>query len=254
MNPLFDLRGKVAVITGSTRGIGRAIAEEMGQAGARVVVSSEDAEATARTAGELREAGIQTLAVPCHIGDRAQLKALVEQTMAHWGRIDALVCNAAINPVYGPLAQLSEDAFVKVMDTNVNSAFSLCQAALPHMAAGGGGTVVLVSSIGAFRGSTALGVYGVSKTAELGLMRSLAVEWGPRNIRVNAIAPGLVRTQFSEVLTRDPERLRRAEERTPLRRIGEPRDIAGVALFLAAPASAYITGQTIVADGGELVS
>lgn len=254
MNPLFDLRDKVAVITGSTRGIGRAIAEEMGKAGARIVVSSEDPEATARAADELREIGIQTLAVPCHIGDRAQLKALVAQTMAHWGRIDTLVCNAAINPVYGPMAQLSEDAFVKVMDTNVNSAFSLCKAALPHMAAGGGGTVVLVSSIGAFRGSTALGVYGVSKTAELGLMRSLAVEWGPRNIRVNAIAPGLVRTQFSEVLTRDPERLRRAEERTPLRRIGEPRDIAGVALFLAAPASAYITGQTIVADGGELVS
>lgn len=254
MNDLFDLSGKVAVITGSTRGIGLAIAEQMARAGAKVVISSEDPEATQQVAQSLHEQGFDTLGVPCQIGDRSQLTSLAQAVLAHWGRIDILVCNAAINPVYGPMEDLSQEAFEKVMDTNLNSVFALCKAILPRMAQDGGGTVMLVSSIGAFRGSSSLGVYGVSKTAELGLMRSLAVEWGPRDIRVNAIAPGLIRTRFSEVLTRDPIRLERAESRTPLRRIGEPIDIAGVAVFLAAPASAYVTGQCIVADGGELVS
>ncbi|MGY3494344.1 dehydrogenase/reductase SDR family protein 4 [Bradyrhizobium sp. USDA 4502] len=226
----------------------------MGAAGAKIVVSSERPADVADVADQLKAKGIGAHGVPCHIGDRAQLRALVDATIARWGRLDILVCNAAINPVYGPLEHLSDETFCKVIDTNVNSAFTLCRIALPHMAQNGAGSVILISSIGAFRGSASLGVYGVSKTAELGLMRSLAVEWGPRNIRVNAIAPGLIRTRFSEVLTRDPERLRRAEERTPLRRIGEPIDIAGVAVFLASPASNYVTGQTIVADGGELVS
>lgn len=250
-NPLFDLSGKVALITGSTKGIGRAIAEQMARCGARVVISSRKADACEQVAGELVAAGFEALAVPCHVGRKEDLQRLVDTTLAHWGRIDVLVCNAATNPVYGPTREMTDEAWDKIMETNVKGTFWLCNRVLPGMAERGGGSVILLSSIAGLRGNTTIGTYGVSKAAEAALARNLAAEWGPDGIRVNAIAPGLVRTDFAKALLDDPERLRRAAEKTPLRRIGEPIDIAGLAVFLAAPASAYITGQVIVADGGE---
>ncbi|MEQ5835070.1 SDR family oxidoreductase [Marinobacter sp. NFXS9] len=250
-NPLFDMTGRVALITGSTKGIGRSIAEEMARAGAKVVISSRKAEVCEQVAGELKEQGFEAIAVPCHVGRKDDLQNLVDKTLAAWGRIDVLVCNAATNPVYGPTQDMTDDAWDKIMDTNVKGTFWLTQMVLPHMAERGDGQVILLSSIAGIRGNTVIGTYGVSKAAEAALARNLAVEWGPKGIRVNSIAPGLVRTDFAKALVEDPERLKRVEEKTPLRRIGEPVDIAGLAVFLATPASAYITGQVIVADGGE---
>ncbi|TBW51881.1 SDR family oxidoreductase [Marinobacter halodurans] len=250
-NPLFDMTGRVALITGSTKGIGRSIAEEMARAGAKVVISSRKAEVCEQVAGELKEQGFEAIAVPCHVGRKDDLQNLVDKTLSTWGRIDVLVCNAATNPVYGPTQDMTDDAWDKIMDTNVKGTFWLTQMVLPHMAERGDGQVILLSSIAGIRGNTVIGTYGVSKAAEAALARNLAVEWGPKGIRVNAIAPGLVRTDFAKALVEDPERLKRVEEKTPLRRIGEPVDIAGLAVFLATPASAYITGQVIVADGGE---
>ena len=250
-NPLFDLSGKVALITGSTRGIGRSIAEAMARCGAKVVISSRKADACEAVAAELKAAGFEAIAVPCHVGRKQDLQRLVDTTQQTWGRIDVLVCNAATNPVYGPTSELTDDAWDKIMDTNVKGTFWLSNMVLPQMAERGEGAVIMLSSIAGLRGNTVIGTYGVSKAAEAALARNLAAEWGPKGIRVNAIAPGLVRTDFAKALLDDPERVRRAAEKTPLRRIGEPVDIAGLAVFLAAPASAYITGQVIVADGGE---
>lgn len=250
---MFDLKGKVVVVTGSSRGIGRAIAEVFARQGARVVVSSRTAEACTPVAEAIRNAGGDALVVPCHIGKKQDLRQLVDKTIEKWGRIDVLVCNAAINPVYGPMSDLTDEAFDKIMGTNVRSTWQLCEMVLPGMAANGGGAVVILSSIAGLRGNAVIGAYGMSKAAEAALARNLAVEWGPKNIRVNALAPGLVKTDFARALWEDPERLARAENQTPLRRIGTPEDIAGVALFLATDASAYVTGQTIVADGGEVI-
>ncbi|MGQ7272895.1 SDR family NAD(P)-dependent oxidoreductase [Marinobacter sp. V034] len=252
-NPLFDMTGKVALITGSTKGIGRSIAEEMARSGAKVVISSRKADVCEKVAGELREQGFEALAIPCHVGRKDDLRNLVDKTIEAWGQIDVLVCNAATNPVYGPTSEMTDEAWDKIMDTNVKGTFWLTNMVLPQMAERGDGAVVLLSSIAGIRGNTTIGTYGVSKAAEAALARNLAVEWGPRGIRVNAIAPGLVRTDFAKALTDDPVRAKRAEEKTPLRRIGEPVDIAGLAVFLSTRASAYITGQVIVADGGETV-
>lgn len=250
---MFDLKDKVAIVTGSTRGIGRAIAEFYARAGAKVVISSRKQEACNEVAAELEAAGHEVLAVPCHVGRKEDLQTLVDRTMAKWGKIDILVCNAATNPTYGPLSELSDEAWDKIMETNVRGTFWLCNMVLPLMAQNGGGSVILLSSIAGLRASTNIGAYGVSKAAEAGLARNLAAEWGPKNIRVNAIAPGLVKTDFARALWEDPVRLERAQNATPLRRIGEPEDIAGVALFLASDASAYVTGHILVADGGETI-
>ncbi|MGY8809918.1 MAG: SDR family NAD(P)-dependent oxidoreductase [Pseudomonadales bacterium] len=254
MSSLFDLTGKVAIITGSTKGIGKAIAEEYAKAGAKVVISSRKADVCEQVASELREQGFDAMPIACHVGDKAQLQNLVDQTLAAWGKIDILVCNAATNPVYGPTHNVSDEAFDKIMDTNVKGTFWLCNMAIPHMVKQGGGSIVLLSSIAGLRASANIGVYGMSKAAEAGLARNLSLEWGPQNIRVNSIAPGLIRTDFAQALIEDPERLKRVEEKLPLRRVGEPVDIAGVALFLASKAGAYVTGQTIVADGGDTIA
>ncbi|MCH2557608.1 MAG: SDR family oxidoreductase [Alcanivorax sp.] len=253
MSKLFDLTGKVALITGSTRGIGKSIAEEMARAGAKVVISSRKPEPCHEVCEAIKAEGGEAIAVPCNVGKKDDLMNLVDETLAAFGKIDILVCNAATNPAYGPTAELTDEAWDKIMDTNVKGTFWLCNRVLPEMDKNGGGNVVIISSIAGLRGNTVIGTYGVSKAAEAALARNLAVEWGPRNIRVNAIAPGLVRTDFAKALTEDPERRKRAEERTPVRRIGEPVDIAGVALFLSSAASGYVTGQTIVADGGETI-
>ena len=254
MSRLFDLTGKVAVITGSTKGIGKAIAEEYAKAGAKVVISSRKADACEKVANELKEQGFDALPIACHVGDKAQLQNLVDKTLETWGKIDILVCNAATNPVYGPTHDVSDEAFDKIMGTNVKGTFWLCNMVIPQMVKLGGGSIVLLSSIAGIRASANIGVYGMSKAAEAGLARNLSLEWGPKNIRVNSIAPGLIRTDFAQALLDDPDRLKRVEEKLPLRRVGEPVDIAGVALFLGSAAGAYVTGQTIVADGGDTIT
>jgi NAD(P)-dependent dehydrogenase (short-subunit alcohol dehydrogenase family) len=250
---MFDLNGQVAVITGSSRGIGRAIAESMAGAGARVVVSSRKPAACESVVESIRAAGGEAIAVPCNVAERSQLEALVGAAVAKWGRLDILVCNAAVNPYFGPMARMPDDAYERIMDTNVRSNFWLCNLAASRMAECGGGSIIIVSSIGANQGSATLGVYGMSKAADYALVRNLAVEWGPHGIRANGIAPGLIKTDFSRALWENEQLLRNVERGTPVRRIGQPEDIGGVAVFLASRAAAYLTGQTLVVDGGITV-
>lgn len=250
---MFDLNGQVAVITGSSRGIGRAIAETMASAGARVVVSSRKPAACEPVVESIRAAGGEAIAVPCNVAERSQLEALVGAAVAQWGRLDILVCNAAVNPYFGPMARMPDDAYERIMDTNVRSNFWLCNLAASRMAEHGGGSIIIVSSIGANQGSATLGVYGMSKAADYALVRNLAVEWGPHGIRANGIAPGLIKTDFSRALWENEQLLRNVERGTPVRRIGQPEDIGGVAVFLASRAAAYLTGQTLVVDGGITV-
>lgn len=253
MHDMFSLSGKVALITGSTKGIGLSIATTMAKAGAKVVISSRKEAVCNEVAESLTKEGFDAISIPCHIGDKAQLQNLVDTTLATWGKIDVLVCNAATNPVYGPLSQLTDEAWDKIMDTNVKSTFWLCNMVLPSMAEAGSGSVILLSSIAAFKGNDKIGCYGMSKAAEAAHSRNLAVEWGPKGIRVNSIAPGVIVTDFAKALVEDPNRKAIVENQTPLRRLGQPEDIAGIAQFLASPASAYVTGQLIVADGGTTI-
>lgn len=254
INKMFDLRGKVAVVTGSSRGIGRSSAELLAAMGAKVVVSSRSEEACATVVDAIRAAGGEAMAIACHIGKRDQLQALVDKTVSEWGGIDILVCNAAINPAYGPMSALTDDAFDKIFATNVRSTVNLCNMVLPGMAGRGGGSVIILSSITALVGNTVIGAYGMSKAAEAALTRNLALEWGPKNCRTNAIAPGLIKTDFARALWEDPDKLKQTVARNPLGRIGEPEDIAGIVGFLASDAGAYVNGQVIVADGGESVN
>jgi len=249
----FDLSGKVALITGSTRGIGRAIAEELGGAGAKVVVSSRKADAVDAVRAELESAGLSVLGQACNVSRKEELQALVDKTIATWGRIDIVIANAATNPYYGPLTGLPDEAFDKIFANNLKSILWLAGMTLPGMAQRGGGSFIVIGSIGGILANTVIGAYGMSKAAAHHLVRNLAAEWGPKNVRVNAIAPGLIRTEFARALWENDERRAAREEVTPLRRLGEPRDISGVALFLASDAAAFITGQTIVADGGVTI-
>ena len=251
---MFDLTGKVCVITGSTKGIGRAIAEQMAKAGARVVISSRDEGRCRDVAGAINDAGGEAIAIPCNIGHKDQLQGLVDGAIGEWGRIDVAVCNAAVNPYFGLLRDVPDDAFESIMRRNVQSNLWLCNMIIPQMAERKDGAVIIISSIGGLRGEARLGAYGISKAADFQLARTLAVEWGRDNVRVNCIAPGLVRTDFARALWEDPKTLERSTRATPLGRIGEPDDIAGAAVFLASPASAFITGQTIVIDGGATIA
>jgi dehydrogenase/reductase SDR family protein 4 len=251
---MFDLEGKVALITGSTKGIGKSIAEEMAKAGAKVVISSRKAEACDALTRELAGKGFSAISLPCNVAHKEQLQQLVDSTVLRWGRIDILVCNAATNPVYGPTAKAGDDAFDKIMGTNVKSNWWLCNMVIPQMAGRKDGAVIIVSSIAALRGNTVIGLYGVSKAADAALVRNLACEWGPSNIRINAILPGLVKTDFARALWEDDKARKAREDATPLRRLGEPEDIGGIAVFLASRAANFITGQTIVADGGVTIA
>lgn len=257
MHPLFDLSGKVALITGATRGIGKSIAEELARAGAKVAICSRKAEACEQARAELEKSGFEVLARPCNVSRKADLQALVDATAAKWGGIDIVVANAASNPYYGPLTGIADDAFDKIMANNVKSVLWLAGMTLPGMAVrakgGDAGSFILVGSIAGIHANGVIGAYGISKAAGHHLVRNLAAEWGPKQVRVNAIAPGLVKTEFARALWEDEKRSRERIEATPLRRLGEPRDIGGVAVFLASPASAYVTGQCIVADGGVTI-
>jgi NAD(P)-dependent dehydrogenase (short-subunit alcohol dehydrogenase family) len=254
MRNLFDLTGKVAVITGSSRGIGRAIAEAMAAFGAKVVVSSRKRAPCEEVMAAIVENGGEAVVIPCNIGVKEELLHLVDETNKVYGAIDVLVCNAAVNPHFGPSQEIPDSAFDKVMGTNIRSNHWLCQMTIPGMAARGGGAVIIVSSIGGLKGSERLGAYGISKAADMQMARNLAVEWGPRNVRVNCIAPGLVRTDFARALWENPDTYAHTVRTYPLRRIGEPAEIAGAAVFLASAAGSFTTGQTIVIDGGATIS
>jgi NAD(P)-dependent dehydrogenase (short-subunit alcohol dehydrogenase family) len=252
---LFDLTDKVAIVTGSTRGIGEAIAHRMAEHGAKVVVSSRKADACDKVAAEINaKFPGQAIAVPANISDKAALQALVDATNKHWGGIDVLVCNAAVNPYYGPSKDMPDDAFDKIMGANVKSNHWLCHMVLPQMAERRAGSIIIISSIGGLRGSTVIGGYCISKAADLQLARNLACEYGEYNVRINCIAPGLIKTYFAKALWENPEVLERRNAHTPLRRIGEPDEIAGAAIFLASEAGAFMTGQQIVIDGGVTIA
>jgi dehydrogenase/reductase SDR family member 4 len=253
MANLFDLTGKVALVTGSTRGIGKSIAEELARAGAKVVVSSRKAEACEEVRREFEGQGFQVLAKPCNVSRKEELQALVDATAKQWGRIDIVVANAASNPYYGPLTGIADDAFDKIINNNVKSVLWLAAMTLPAMGERRSGCFIVVGSIGGIKANTVIGAYGMSKAADHHLVRNLAAEWGPQNVRVNAIAPGLVKTEIGRALWEDEARARERIQATPLRRLGEPRDIGGIAVFLASDAAAFVTGQCIVADGGVTI-
>ena len=249
---LFDLTGKVAIVTGSSRGIGKASVFELAEHGAKVVVSSRKQDACDEVAAEINaKYGDGTaIEVAANITDKAGLQHLVDESRRAFGKIDVLVCNAASNPYYGPQQGISDDQFRKILDNNIVSNHWLISMVVPEMRARKDGAIIIISSIGGLRGSTVLGAYCISKAADMQLARNLAHEYGPDNVRVNCIAPGLVRTDFARALWEDPERQKAANESVPLRRIGEPEDIAGGVVFLASKAAAFTTGQTIVMEGG----
>jgi NAD(P)-dependent dehydrogenase (short-subunit alcohol dehydrogenase family) len=250
---LFDMRGLVALVTGSTRGIGLGIVKRFAQHGARVVVSSRKADACERARAEIEAAGGEAFAFPCNVGDKAQLQALVDATVERYGGIDVLVCNAAVNPYFGPLAGIGDDAFDKIMGSNVRSNVWLCNMALPHIAKRGGGSVILLSSIAGIKGSRLLGAYAISKAADMQLARNLAIEWGGKNVRVNCLAPGIIRTDFAKALYENPAIYKQAVAQYPLGRLGEVDDVSGAAVFLASRAGAFVSGQTITIDGGTTI-
>ena len=251
---LFDLSGKVAVITGSSRGIGKAIAERMAEHGARVVISSRKQDACDAVAAAINaDYPGRAIAIAANISDKAGLQHLVDETRAQLGPIDILVCNAASNPYYGPMDGIADEQFRKILDNNIIANHWLIAMVAPEMRARKDGAIVIISSIGGLRGTAVLGAYGISKAADMQLARNLAHEFGPDNVRVNCIAPGLIRTDFARALWENPETLKRSTQGAPLRRIGEPDEIAGAAVFLAAPAGSFMTGQTIVIDGGQTI-
>ncbi|MEQ8857260.1 MAG: SDR family oxidoreductase [Pseudomonadales bacterium] len=255
---LFDLGGKVALITGSSKGIGRAIAEEMARHGAQVVISSRKADACGEVAdainAELDGQPGRAVAIAAHIGHQEEIERLVAETRSQLGRIDVLVCNAAVNPFFGPMRELPDSAFEKILNTNIISNHWLAQLVLPEMVERRDGAIIIVSSVGGLKGSAELGAYCISKAADLQLVRNLAVENGPHNVRVNAISPGLIRTDFARALWENPEILERRTAGDPLRRIGEPEEVAGIAVYLASRAGAFTTGQNFVIDGGSTIT
>lgn len=252
---LFDLSGKTAVITGSSRGIGRAIAEAYVDAGAKVVISSRKQAACEAVADAINavHGEERAIAIAASISEKAALEALIAETRQRLGKIDILVCNAASNPYYGPIGGISDDQFRKIFDNNVLSNHWLVQMVAPEMIARKDGAIIIVSSIGGLTGSDVIGAYNVSKAADFQLVRNLAVEFGPHNVRVNAIAPGVIRTDFARALWEDPKAEAHLKHATPLGRIGEPEDIAGAAVFLASRAGAYMSGQAVVVDGGSTI-
>ena len=255
MGELFDLTGKVAIITGSSRGIGKAIAERMAEHGAKVVISSRKAGPCDEVAAAInaRWPG-SAIAVPANISSMDDLARLVDETRKAFGKVDILVCNAASNPYYGPMSGINDDQFRKILENNIIANNWLIQMVAPEMIERRDGAIVIISSIGGLRGTSVIGAYAISKAADMQLVRNLAVEFGPSNVRVNCIAPGLVQTDFAKYLWENPDLLKTVTEPAPLKRIGQPDEIAGTAVYLCSPASAYVTGQTLVVDGGLTIA
>ncbi len=250
---LFDLSGKVAVVTGSSRGIGRAMAEQFAEAGAKVVISGRNQEPCEEVVAAIKANGGEATAITCRISDKAQCEGLIAKANEAYGRVDIMVCNAAINPHHGSLDTLSDEAFERMMTNNVQSNLWFSRAVAPGMRERKEGSIIYIISVAALHASLELGMYGITKAADYALCRNLAAEWGPDGVRVNCIAPGLVVTQFARALYENPERRARREAATPLRRLGQPIDIAGPALLLASQAGAFITGQILTVDGGTTI-
>jgi len=250
---LFDLSGQTAIITGSSRGIGKAIAHRLAEHGAKVVVSSRKLDACEAAVNEINEAigRKAAIAVPANIAAKEALQNLVDETMRAFGRIDILVCNAASNPYFGPMAGIADDQFTKILQNNIISNHWLINMAAPQMRARRNGAIIIISSIGGLKGSPLLGAYNISKAADMQMARNLASEYGPDNVRVNTIAPGLIQTDFAKALWENPSILKGYTEQSCLKRIGQPDEIAGMAVFLASKAGAFTTGQTFVIDGGQ---
>ncbi len=253
---LFDLTGKSAIITGSSRGIGRAIAEAFADHGAKVTISSRKEGPCAEVAAAInaKHGAGRAIAVPANISSKDDLQNLVDETNRVFGQIDIVVCNAASNPYYGPMAGISDEAFTKILQNNIISNHWLIQMVAPQMRARKDGSVIIVSSIGGLRGTPIIGAYNISKAADFQLARNLATEFGEDNVRVNCIAPGLIRTDFARALWENPETLQRTLASTPMKRIGEPHEMAGAAVYLASKAGSYMTGQMLVVDGGATVT
>ncbi len=250
----LSLTGKVAVVTGASRGIGRAIGLQFAQAGAKVTVCSRKLENVEKVAEEIRAAGGEALAIQAHVGHADQVEEMVARTVETFGRVDIAVNNAATNPQFGPILDATEGQWDKILDTNLKSVFRVAKAVAPHMKAQGGGKIINIASIAGLRPSPAMGIYSVSKAAVIMLTQVLALELAPANIQVNAIAPGVIRTRFSQLLWQTPQLAEPILKGTPLGRFGEPEDVAGLALFLASPASDYVTGAVFVVDGGMSVA
>ncbi len=252
---LFSLEGQVAIITGSSRGIGRAIALRMAEHGAKVVVSSRKVAACEEVVKTIQEkyGKDRAIAIAANISSKDDLANLVAETERHWGQVNVLVCNAASNPYYGPQAGIADEQFRKILDNNIVANHWLINLVAPQMIQRKTGSIIIVSSIGGLRGSPVIGAYCISKAADMQLARNLAVEYGPHNVRVNCIAPGLIKTDFARALWEDEAMLKERMVTTPLRRIGEPDEIAGAAVFLASQAGSYVTGQSLVVDGGVTI-
>jgi NAD(P)-dependent dehydrogenase (short-subunit alcohol dehydrogenase family) len=246
----FSLEGRVAIITGASRGIGRSIALRFARAGAKVIVSSRKVANVEAVAREIEESGGRALAIQAHVGELDAVAALVEHAVATFGRIDIVVNNAATNPHFGPLLTAEESQWDKILDTNTKGCFRVCKAVVPHMERQGGGKIINMASIAGLHPSPGMGVYGVSKAAIIMLTQILAMELGPANIQVNALAPGVIKTRFSQLLWQTPQFSEPILARLPLARFGEPEDVASLALYLASPAADYVTGAVFVVDGG----
>ena len=253
MDKLFDLSGRVALLTGASKGMGLSMATALASHGATVVISSRKQDQLDQAADQINQSvgADRAIGIACNVGYKDQLQALVDQTRAKAGPIDIVVGNAGVNPYYGKTSEIPDDAYEKTMQANVQSNLWLAQMAVPDMVAKGNGSMMFTSSIGAFKPSVTLGTYGMSKLALIGLVRNLAAEFGPEGVRFNAICPGLVKTDFARELWDNPEVENRIKKEIPLRRLGEPDDFAGLAVYLASDASGYMTGQALTVCGGS---
>ena len=254
---MFDLTGKTAIITGSSKGIGRSIAFAMAEQGANVVVSSRKVDACQVVADEINQKyegkSGRAIVIPCNISDTTALQMLVDETRAKLDKIDILVCNAATNPYFGSIQNIPEKAIDKLMDNNIKSNILLCQMVIPDMVERKKGSIIIISSVGGLKASTVIGGYNVTKAADIMIVKNLAAEFGKHNVRTNAIAPGLFRTDFAKALWENPDILKASTAGCPMRRIGEPDEIGGAAVFLASKAGSFVNGHTLVVDGGVMV-
>ncbi len=254
IKPLFNLANKVAIVTGSSKGIGAAIAHGLAEHGARVVLSSRKQEAVDKLAAEFKERGLEAIGIACHVGEPEQRKALIDQTIDRYGGIDILVNNAAVNPIYGPIEEAGEDVFEKIMDVNLKAPWMLSNMVLPSMKERGGGSVINISSVEGLKPGFGLGLYSTSKAALIMLTQNQAKEWGQYKVRANVICPGLVKTKFSAALWQNEALMKMIRQNLPSSRMGAPEEMAGLAVLLASDAAAYMTGGVYTADGGYMIA